>query len=106
MLYRFCAPAPFVLYADFEAMVRSTGDEHPVPGHRSFDCQSQRPFSVGYTIVSTFPQFVRRFTYFVREGCLPWFLEHMLEFADEAMKFYYEKRLQNDYLVDRWFATE
>ena len=50
---RFCAPAPFVVYADFEAMVRSTGDEHPVRGHKSFDYESQTPFSVGYTIVST-----------------------------------------------------
>ena len=106
-MLRYCARVPFVVYADFEAMVRSTGDEHPVRGHKSFEYERQTPFSVGYTIVSTFPQFERSFKYCVGEGCVHWFMEHMLEFANDAMKFYYdEKRLQNDYLVDRWFETE
>ena len=46
-----------MVYADFEALVIPTGQDHPEGGHRSFDYESQTPCSVGYYIVSTFPQF-------------------------------------------------
>ena len=51
MMFRFCAPARFVVYADFETILRSTGDEHVVRGNKSFEYENQTPFSVGYTIV-------------------------------------------------------
>ena len=54
MMYRFCAPTPFVVYADVEAMVRATGDDHAVPGQKSFEEVCQTPFSVGYKIMPTF----------------------------------------------------
>ena len=98
MIHRYCGEAPFLEYADFEARVGSTPDEHPVRGNRSFEYESQTPFSVEFTIVSTFPLFERRFKYCVAAGSIRWFFEQMLEFADEAMKYYHEEqRLQNDY---------
>ena len=63
MMYRYCARAPFMSYADFEAMLRSTGGENLVRGHKSFQYERQTPFSVGYTIISTFPPFERQFQY-------------------------------------------
>ena len=60
-----------------------------------------------FLVGCTFPQFERQFNYCVGERCLHWFLEEMLEFADEALKFYYnDKRTQKQYLVDWWFVTE
>ena len=34
---RYLAKAPFVVYADIEALVMPTGKDHPERGHRSFD---------------------------------------------------------------------
>ena len=53
---RYLAKAPFVVYPDFEARVITTGQDHATRGHRSFDYESQTPCTVGYEIVSTFPQ--------------------------------------------------
>ena len=45
--------APFVVYADFEALVKSTGQEQATRGDGSFDYETQTPCSVDYTIVSS-----------------------------------------------------
>ena len=86
-----------MLYADFEALVKSTGQDHGTRGHKSFDYESQTPCSVGYTIVSTFPRFERLYKFHMGEDCVKWFVDEMRQFEKEAMGFYYdEKRLQWD----------
>ena len=80
--------------ADFEALVKSTGQDQ---GDRSFDYESQTPCSVGYTIVSTFPQFDRLYKFKLGEDCVQWFVDEMMDFEKVAMTFFYdEKRLQWD----------
>ena len=64
-----------MVYADFEALVKSTGQDQATPGHRSFDYESQTHCSVGYTIVSTFPQIERLYKFKMGEDCLKWFVD-------------------------------
>ena len=89
MMDRFCAKAHFVLYAHFEPMVRWTVDEHPVRAHESFDYAIETPYWVGYKFCPPYPvrstiQVLHQGGVFMRQV----FLAHMLEFADEASKFY------------------
>ena len=84
---RYLAKAPFVVYADFEALVIPTGQEHPERGHRSFDYESQTPCSVGYHIVSTFPQFNIGYQARMGEDCVKWMIAELMEFEKKAMKF-------------------
>ena len=66
--------------ADFEALVKSTGHDHATRGHKSFDYEHQTPVSVGYCIVSSFPQFEVVYKSKVGEDCVKWFIEELLEF--------------------------
>ena len=85
------------MYADFEALVKSTGQDHATRGHKSFDYESQTPCSVGYTIVSTFPQFERLYKFKTEEDCVKWFVDQMRSLVKDAIAFYYDKkRLQWD----------
>ena len=83
-----------MVYADVEALVIPTGQEHTTRMHRSFDNESETPCSLGYYIVSIFPQFNKGYKSEMG-GCIYWFMEEMQNFAQEAMRFYYdEERLQ------------
>ena len=84
-----------------------TGQEHPERGHRSFDYESQTPCSVGYHIVSTFPQFNIGYQSRMGEDCVKWLIAELMEFEKKAMKFYYdEQRLQWDARLEYEFNQE
>ena len=86
--------APFIVYADFEALVKASDIDHPVQGHKSFDYESQVPCSVGYNVLSCFPQYNGKYQSHLGEDCVDWFLDSMLQLAQDAMEFYFdEKRL-------------
>ena len=89
--YRYCARAPFVVYADFEALVKATDRAGPERGHNSFDYEVQPPCSMGYKIVSTFAQFDRPFQFYIGEDCVDVFIDRMLDFEKEAMEYYYDQ---------------
>ena len=89
------------MYPDLEALLKSRAQDQATRGHRFFDYESQTPCSVGYTIVSTFPQFERYYKIRVGEDCVKLFVHEMIELENDAMGFYYEeKRLQ----WDNWLA--
>ena len=75
--WRYYVKAPLVGYADFEALVKSTGQADATPGDRSFDYETETPWSVCYTIVSIFPQFDVMYKSKVWEKCFKWFGEEM-----------------------------
>ena len=103
----YLAKAPFVVYAHFEALVIPTGQEHPERGHRSFDYECQTPCSVGYYIVSTFPQFNNGYQARMGEDCLKWLITELMGFEKKAMQFYNdEKRLQWDPRLEYDFNQE
>ena len=62
--------------------------------------------SVGYCIVSSFPQFEVVYKSKVGEDCVKWFIEELLEFERQSMSFYYEeKRLEWKDALDSEFHT-
>ena len=73
--YRSIAKRPFVVYTDFQALVVPTGQEHAERGHRFFDYESQTPCSVGYYIVSSFPQFNVGYQCQMGEDCVKWLIK-------------------------------
>ena len=80
----FCAKAPFIIYADFEALVKSTGRTHGERVHTSFDYETQNPCSVGYVVLSVFPDFQRAYKSYSGEDCVRWFLEEMVAVESQA----------------------
>ena len=48
---------------------------------------SQARCSVGYAIVSSFPQFERLYKFKMGEDCVKWFVDEMMQFEKEAMGF-------------------
>ena len=89
--FRYCARAPFVVYADFEALVKPTDRVRPDHGHNTFDYEVQTPCSVGYKIKSNFPLFDRPFQFYIGEDCVDVFLDRMLDFEKEAMQYYFDE---------------
>ena len=86
-----------MVYAAFEAVIIPTGQDHQERMQRSFDYESQTPCSVGYYIVSTFPQFNVGYQSRMGEDCVKWLISELRGFETMAMGFYYdEKRLQWD----------
>ena len=104
-LNRYTARAPFIVYADFEALVKASEINHPVRGHKTFDYETQTPCSVGYNVVSCFPQYNGKYESHLGGDCVEWFLDSMLQLAQDAMNYYFdEKRLVMTPLDDRDFT--
>ena len=90
--YRYTVRAPFIVYADFEALVIASDRTGPDRGHKSFDYETQIPCSVAYYVVSCFPQFTNKFDSHDGPDCVDWFLDRMLELQKEAIHFYYDEK--------------
>jgi len=76
-----------VVYADFEAFVRPTGQTHPIRGHKTFDYEEQVPCSVGWKVVSVVPQFDHDYRQLVGENCVERFLKKILKFGEDVKAF-------------------
>ena len=62
--------------------------------------------SVGFCVVSSFPQFEVIYKSKVGEDCVNWFIKELLEFEKQAMSFYYhEKRLEWNDSLEYEFPT-
>ena len=86
--------------------MKSTGQDNATQGHKPFDYEHQTPVSVGYCIVSSFPQFEVVYKSKVGEDWVNWFIKELLEFEKQAMSFYYdEKRLEWNDSLDYEFRT-
>ena len=104
--YSYTVRAPFIVYADFEALVKASDIYHPVRGHKTFDYETQTPCSVGFNVVSCFPRYNGQYQYHLGEDCVDWFLDSMLQLAQDAMIFYFdEKRLIMTPRDDREFTN-
>ena len=73
-----------MVYADFEALVKPER-ERAEPGHNTFNYESQSPCSVGYFVLSVFPDFKRDYRSKTGEDCVRWFLTEMIELEQVAM---------------------
>ena len=92
---------PFVVYSDFEALFISIGQDLNTRWDRSFDAVTVTACSMGYYIVSTFPEFPKGYKSQIVEGCAKWLLAGLRDWEKEAMGFYYE---QNSLQMELWLA--
>ena len=83
---------PIIVNSDFEALVNSTGRTHGERLHNSFDYETQTPCSVGYVVLSVFPDFHRAYKSYTGEDCVRWFLEEMVAVERQAMDHYFDER--------------
>ena len=86
--------APFVIYADFQAMVQANEEFDPQGGQKTFKYQGHTASSVGFKIKSYFTQLDEPYHYFNGAKCVLNFNKYMVQFEKRAWAHYLDdKRL-------------
>ena len=83
------ARAPFVVYADFEALVQEYDNLERNACQATIQYQRHIACSVGFKIKSSFPQFDEPYHYFHGPNCVRKFIKYMLKFEERAIKHYF-----------------
>ena len=90
--YAIAQGLPFIVYADFEALVKSTGRTQGEPGHNSLDYETQTACSVAYVVLSVFPNFHRAYKSYTGQDCVRCFLADIVSVERLAMDHYFDDR--------------
>jgi hypothetical protein len=82
------ALAPFVIYADFESILKTPDDDNRAI--RSSAYQEHQACSAGLKLVSIRPDKTKRYEMFFGEDVLDQFLNRLIELEDEIQHFFSE----------------